>query len=44
MAEATPMKKQYDQIKQENPDCLLFSVSATFTKCSTRTPKPPRGS
>lgn len=24
MAELTPMKKQYNQIKQQHPDCLLF--------------------
>ena len=24
MAELTPMKRQYYEIKQRNPDCLLF--------------------
>ena len=24
MAELTPMKKQYQEIKQKYPDCLLF--------------------
>ena len=24
MAELTPMKKQYNEIKQQHPDCLLF--------------------
>ena len=24
MAELTPMKRQYYQIKEQNPDCLLF--------------------
>ena len=27
MAELTPMKRQYYEIKQRNPDCLLFFLS-----------------
>ena len=40
MAELTPMKKQYLEIKSQHPDCLLF-FRGTFTRCSTTTQKPP---
>ena len=45
MAEMTPMMRQYRQIKEQNPDCILvFPAGRIFTRCSTRTPAPPPGS
>ena len=44
MAELTPMMRQYLEIKQRHPDCLLFSVWAISMKCSPRTRVLPRRS
>lgn len=38
MAELTPMMRQYMEIKEQNPDSILFSVWVTSTRCSAPTP------
>ena len=37
------MMHQYLRIKERYRDAILFFASATFTKCSSKTPRPPRG-
>ena len=44
MAELTPMMRQYMEVKEKNPDTLLFSAWVIFMRCSGRTPGRLRGS
>ena len=44
MAELSPMMKQYFEIKQQNPDTLLFFRLGDFTSCFMKTQKLLRGS
>lgn len=41
MAELTPMMRQYMDVKEQNPDSLLFFRLGIFTRCSAPTPAPP---
>ncbi len=38
MANMTPMMRQYLEMKDKYPGMILFSVWATFTRCSSMTP------
>lgn len=42
MAELTPMKRQYYDIKQRNPDCLLFFRLGDFYEMVRRRRAPCR--
>lgn len=44
MDKVTPMMQQYLRIKQQDPDPVLFSVWAIFTRCSSTMPSSPRAS
>ena len=41
MAELTPMKKQYLEIKSQHPDCLLFFRLGDFYEMFDDDAKPP---
>lgn len=36
--ELTPMRRQYQQIKDQHKDCILMFRLGDFTRCLTRTP------